>query len=156
MQNGLLIKRNEEILQQSNQMDLNVYDDLQEINKQLQILNEQLLEDKQKAEEQNRLKSDFLANMVHEIRTPMNAIKGFAELLQTSDLTEENKDKYTQIIYQRTDDLLNLVNDLLDNSKIEAGQLTIIERPGNLKDLFNELFELFNTPMGQCESGTVQ
>jgi|ERR1035437_2013285 negative regulator of sigma E activity len=52
MQNGLLIKRNEEILQQSNQMDLNVYDDLQEINKQLQILNEQLLEDKEKAEEQ--------------------------------------------------------------------------------------------------------
>jgi CheY-like chemotaxis protein len=119
-------------------------------------LNERLLEDKEKAEEQNRLKSDFLANMVHEIRTPMNAIKGFAELLQTSDLTEEKKVKYAQIICQCTDNLLNLIHDLLDISKIEAGELTIIERPGNLKDLFNELFELFNNLMGQCESGTAQ
>jgi signal transduction histidine kinase/ActR/RegA family two-component response regulator len=146
--------QNNEMLQQSNQM-LTLYNDLQETNKQFILLNEQLLKDKERAEERDRMKTAFLANMVHEISTPMNAIRGFAELLQTPDVTEEEKDKYAQMICQCTDSLLNLVHDLLDVSKIEAGQLTIIERPGNLKDLFNELFELFNTT-GQFGARTVQ
>jgi signal transduction histidine kinase len=134
---------------------LTMDDDLRETNRQFIVLNEQLLKDKEEAEERDRMKTVFLANMVHEICTPMNAIKGFANLLQDTGLSEEDKVEYAQIICQSADNLLNLVHDLLDVSKIEAGQLTIIERPGNLKDLFNELIELFNTP-GQCRTGIVQ
>ncbi len=156
MRTGLFIRRNKEMGQQSIQKYISLYNDLIEKNRQFQVLNEQLLKEKEKLEERDRLKSAFLANIVHEICTPISAIKGFAELLQTPDLIEKNKIKYAQIITQCADNMLNLVHDLLDTSKIEAGQLTIIERPGNLRDLFNELFELFNNPTIQRKSGMVQ
>ncbi len=155
MQNEIQIKRNNEMLQRSIHMTTG-RDDLQEANRQFILLYEQLLKDKVKAEERDKMKSAFLANMVHEIRTPMNAIKSFTEFLQVPDLTEENKVKYARIISQCTDNLLNLVNDLLDFSRIEAGQLSIIERPGNLRDLFNELFELLNPTVEKFGYGMVQ
>jgi signal transduction histidine kinase/CheY-like chemotaxis protein len=155
MQNGLQLNRNQETLQQLNQIYLNVNKGIEEKNKQFLIINERLLKDKEKAEERDLMKSAFLANIVHDICSPMNAIKGFAELLKTPDLTKENIVKYAQIISQCSDNLLNLVHDLLDISKIEAGQLTIIERPGNIKELFDELFELFNNPNEQQKSGNV-
>ena len=80
------------------------------------------------AESANRTKSDFLASMSHEIRTPMNAIMGIADLLAKTSLTPE-QDKYVQIFRRAGDNLLNLINDILDLSKVEASQLEL-ERTG--------------------------
>lgn len=77
---------------------------------------------KAKAEESDKLKSAFIANMSHEIRTPLNAIVGFSNLLATDDdLPEEDREEYTDIIMNNTEVLLQLINDILDMSKIEAG-----------------------------------
>ncbi len=85
---------------------------------------EETLQDaKTKAEESDRLKSLFLSNMSHEIRTPMNAIVGFAEMLQDTDLSREQKNKFLDVIIKSGDNLLRLINDIIDISKIEAGQL---------------------------------
>jgi signal transduction histidine kinase/CheY-like chemotaxis protein len=155
MRNNLYKKPSKVIPLRANEFDFYDHDQIG-INKQILLLNQQLLIDKEKAEEKERIKSAFLANIIHEIRTPMNAVRGFAELLKTPYLAEENKDKYVQIICQCTDNLLNLVNDLLDISKIEAKQLAIIEREGNLKDLFDELFELFDNPLIEFKSENVK
>jgi PAS domain S-box-containing protein len=85
---------------------------------------EETLQDaKTKAEESDRLKSLFLSNMSHEIRTPMNAIVGFAEMLQDTDLSREQKNRFLDVIIKSGDNLLRLINDIIDISKIEAGQL---------------------------------
>ena len=84
----------------------------------------QLKEAKDKAEESNKLKSIFLANMSHEIRTPMNAIIGFADLLQNY-VNEPTALKYLNSIRSSGESLLNLINDILDLSKIEAGKFTL-------------------------------
>jgi signal transduction histidine kinase len=80
---------------------------------------------KSKAEESDRLKSAFLANMSHEIRTPMNGIIGFSELLLRDGLSEKDKDLYVGIIQSNGSDLLRLIDDIIDISRIEAGQLKI-------------------------------
>ena len=87
-----------------------------------------------KAEELDRLKSAFLANMSHEIRTPLNAIVGFSQLLPSAETAEEKK-LYSGIINQNSDILLQLINDILDLSKIEAGTLEYIKRPMNLGEV---------------------
>lgn len=80
---------------------------------------------KEKAEESDRLKSSFLANMSHEIRTPMNGIFGFLTLLKEPDLSEENKQAYINILTQSGQRLLDTINDIIEISKIEAGEATI-------------------------------
>ncbi len=102
-----------------------------------------LEEAKTKAEESDRLKSAFLANMSHEIRTPMNAIMGFAELLDLEDAPYERRKKFTKTIKERTKDLLNIVNDLLDISRIESHTLKIVETPGNINDILVEINEFY-------------
>lgn len=85
---------------------------------------EETLQDaKNRAVESDRLKSLFLSNMSHEIRTPMNAIVGFAEMLQDTDLSREQKNRFLDVIIKSGDNLLRLINDIIDISKIEAGQL---------------------------------
>ena len=155
MRNESLINQNG-YLHKANQLYAAVCNDVQKISRQSQLLNKNLLKDQKDTEGKNLTKSTLLANVVHDICTPVNAIKGFADLLLTPDISEENKVKYAQIIRQSADNLLDLVYDLLDVSKIEAGELSIVNRPGNLKDLFNELFELFNNPMLRQRSGQVQ
>ncbi len=88
-------------------------------------IEEDLREALRKAEESDRLKSAFLANMSHEIRTPMNGILGFASLLKEPDLSGEEIRKYTDIIVQSGERMLNIINNLVDISKIEAGQVDI-------------------------------
>lgn len=84
-----------------------------------------LILSKEKAEESDRLKSAFLANMSHEIRTPMNGILGFAELLKEPDLTGEQQQEYIKIIEKSGARMLNIINDIVDISKIEAGQMKV-------------------------------
>lgn len=84
---------------------------------------------KDKAEEANRLKTAFIANMSHEIRTPLNAIVGFSELQCMDDCSNEDKKEFEKIIKENSTLLLNLINDILDISRIESGRVTIDYRP---------------------------
>jgi len=84
-----------------------------------------LVKAKEKAEESERLKSAFLANMSHEIRTPMNGILGFADLLQSKDLSDNQYAKYVNIIKKSGVRMLNTINDLIDISKLESGQMEL-------------------------------
>ncbi len=99
-----------------------------------------LIEAKQKAEESDKLKSAFLANMSHEIRTPMNSIIGFSELLAKPGNFDKNKAKYLDFIINSGKSLLNLINDIIDISKIEAGQLKVKTRQVELNPIMNELY----------------
>jgi nitrogen-specific signal transduction histidine kinase len=95
--------------------------------------------EKEKAQAADRLKSDFLANMSHEIRTPLNAIVGFAGVMK--DLTDENdKDECYKTIDTNCRVLLNLINDILDLSKIEAGEMEISNRTMDISEIFNDAF----------------
>ncbi|MBC7521274.1 MAG: PAS domain S-box protein, partial [Sandarakinorhabdus sp.] len=102
---------------------------------------QELQQAKAAAESASRTKSDFLASMSHEIRTPMNAIMGIADLLAKTSLTAE-QDKYVQIFRRSGDNLLNLINDILDLSKVEASQLDL-ERTGfSLGDHVEKVIEM--------------
>ena len=99
-----------------------------------------ILEAKQKAEESDKLKSAFLANMSHEIRTPMNSIIGFSELLAKTGGLTGTKAKYLDLIVSSGKSLLNLINDIIDISKIEAGQLKIKPKKAALNPMMNEIY----------------
>lgn len=101
----------------------------------------ELVAARNKAEESDRLKSAFLANMSHEIRTPLNAIVGFAKLVGIAE-TEEEKKQYVEIIDANSELLLQLINDILDISKIEAGTLEFRYRTVSLRELFRAQYEV--------------
>lgn len=101
----------------------------------------ELIEARIKAEESDKLKSAFLANMSHEIRTPLNAIVGFSKLIAESD-DPADKQQYYDIIDKNTDLLLQLINDILDLSKIEAGTLEFVQKPVNLRELCLNLYDI--------------
>jgi PAS domain S-box-containing protein len=101
----------------------------------------ELLQTKAAAESASRIKSDFLASMSHEIRTPMNAIIGISDLLAKTPLSPL-QDRYVQIFRRAGDNLLNLINDILDLSKVEASQLDL-ERTGfSLSDHIDKVMEM--------------
>jgi PAS domain S-box-containing protein len=104
---------------------------------------------REKAEESDRLKTAFLANMSHEIRTPMNGIIGFAELLKNKEINEETRFKYSNIIVQSSNRLLTIINDILDISKIETGQMVINYAPCNIIELINKLAGFYK-PQGDA------
>jgi PAS domain S-box-containing protein len=101
-----------------------------------------LLKAKEQAEESNKLKSSFLANMSHEVRTPMNAIRGYAELLASPEYTDIEKQEYINIISKSSQQLLKILDDIVEISKIAAGQVTAnpiqFELNSMIKDLYNE------------------
>ena len=103
----------------------------------------ELIEAKRKAEESDRLKSAFLANMSHEIRTPMNGILGFTELLERPNLSGEQKEKYIKIIRKSGDRMLDTVNDIIDISKIDAGQIDVSNDAINIKEEIKTHYEFF-------------
>lgn len=97
-----------------------------------------------KAEESDKLKLAFLSNMSHEIRTPMNAIIGFSDFITKSDTTIEKRKIFGQIITSSCDQLLNIINDILDISKIEAGQVSIFKEIFSLDNVLDELHIIFD------------
>ncbi len=104
--------------------------------------NRELEKAKHKAEESERLKMAFLANMSHEIRTPLNAIVGFSELIRFTE-DEIEKDEYFSIVKINNEILLNIINDILDLSKIEAGSVDLHEDMVNIVEVFNNTYQSF-------------
>lgn len=104
---------------------------------------EELITAKDKAEEGDRLKSAFLANMSHEIRTPMNGILGFAELLKEPDLTGDLQMEYVDIIEKSGIRMLNIINDIIDISKIESGQMKVTIAETNINEQMDFVHAFF-------------
>jgi len=98
---------------------------------------------KEKAEASDRLKTAFLANMSHEIRTPMNGIIGFANLLRTPGISDEEKNEYLDHITSCSNTLLNLIDDIIDIAKIESGQLKLRYAEYNINTLIDDLYSTF-------------
>lgn len=109
----------------------------------LKVIQEELRCAKERAEESDRLKTAFLQNMSHEIRTPMNAIMGFAQLMPTNIGNKEKLERFSEIICQRCEDLLEIINGILDISKIESGQIPMVKEICNLPEIFEELKGFF-------------
>lgn len=104
-------------------------------------IEKELISAKMKAEQSDRLKTAFLANMSHEIRTPLNAIVGFSKLIGDAP-TKEEKKQYSEIIDRNSEMLLQLINDILDISKIEAGTLEFYNKPMDLCELCRNIYEV--------------
>jgi len=113
-----------------------------DITERKKIENE-LIEAKNKAEEADKLKTAFLANMSHEIRTPINAINGFAYILSKENLSPEKRNIYHSYIQSNSKLLLNLINDIIDLSKIEANQITISKSDISLNNFFNDIYNTY-------------
>ncbi len=166
--NKRILAQNEEIIKQN----LEIFNKNEEINKQKLLLEQQknevenaykelalyrdkleeivekrtfeLLEAKEKAEESDRLKSSFLANLSHEIRTPLNSIIGFSSLIFNEEISETERKNYQSIIESSSVTLLNLINDIIDISKIEAKRLEIIINDVPLAKIFNNLKQIYS------------
>jgi signal transduction histidine kinase len=110
---------------------------------------EELIKAKERAEESDRLKSAFLANISHEIRTPMNAIMGFAGLLKEHDLSAEQREKYTSLIEQSGERMLDIISDLIAISRIESGQEEVKVSLFNLNELLDYNYILFRNNAAQ-------
>jgi len=117
--------------------------EIKQAENELRRINRQLKKAKEQAEESDQLKSAFLANMSHEIRTPMNGILGFTELLKEPDLSGEEKLLYIDVIKRNGLRMLDTVNDLIDISKIETGQMETIISTVNINEKLERLYLFF-------------
>lgn len=136
-------KKTEEEIKAKNEEYLAVNEELRESLEHINEINAELEEAKQKAEESDRLKSAFLANMSHEIRTPMNGIVGFSEMLAGSELSNEKKPYYAKIVIDSSQQLLNIVNDILDISLIETNELKLTMEEVSINDIIKDLYEFY-------------
>lgn len=118
--------------------------ELQETMEELEIRNAELDITRSKAIYANNAKSEFLANMSHEIRTPLSGIIGFTELLQGTQLTSQQRD-YSSTIHKSSKHLLEIINDVLDLSKIESGKTEITTSEFNLIDIIEDIINLLST-----------
>ncbi|NPD46499.1 MULTISPECIES: histidine kinase dimerization/phospho-acceptor domain-containing protein [unclassified Lentimicrobium] len=113
-----------------------------DISKEKEIESE-LFEAKEKAEESDRLKSAFLANMSHEIRTPMNGILGFSELLKDPDISGEEQKEYIKVIERSGMRMLNIINDIVDISKIESGLMSLNKSKISVNASLDDIYAFF-------------
>lgn len=117
-----------------------VYLNIRDLKRRLKT-EESLRRAEKEAKSASKAKSDFLANMSHEIRTPMNAIIGMADLLNETQLDDDQK-RYVQIFQRSGHALLNLINDILDLSKVEAGQLDLDQADFSITELIDQISDL--------------
>jgi len=136
-------------LKEKNEEYLALNEELTESNEQIIKINQDLVQARLKAEESDRLKSAFLANMSHEIRTPMNAIIGFSEMLLTPSLPTERKDFFAQILNTACHQLLSVVEDVIDISKIETGQMEIHRSEMSINKAIYRIRDIFE-PQAQA------
>ncbi len=108
---------------------------------------QELVVAKEKAIGADKLKSAFLANMSHEIRTPLNAIVGFTNLLKEENISEVEKVEYIDIVNKSSENLMDLINDIVDLAKIESGELNLNKEECNVVQLLQELYRLFEKRM---------
>jgi PAS domain S-box-containing protein len=108
------------------------------------------------AERANKLKTAFLANMSHEIRTPLNGILGFSQFLKNDNLPEEKKSKFLDIILFNGKQLLDLINDIIDISKIDSRQVTIVSKKFCLNELLKSLYNNFNAEIKNKDKKNVK
>ncbi|MBK8806131.1 MAG: PAS domain-containing protein [Bacteroidales bacterium] len=135
-------KQMQEEIQLKNEEYQTANEELNESLLRIREINQQLEKEKIKAEESDNLKSAFLANLSHEIRTPMNGILGFAELLRNSDLLPTVQEKYIDLIIKSGNRMLCLINDLIDISKIEAGQVDIRYKATEITEIVKHVYRL--------------
>ncbi|MDF1575521.1 MAG: ATP-binding protein [Bacteroidales bacterium] len=109
----------------------------------LMRIENELKEARDRAEESDRLKTSFLANMSHEIRTPMNGIIGFANLLRDPELADDKKDLFLKHIDNSSGQLLNIIDDIIDISKIESGQMKISNKPVRINGVLDEIYSSY-------------
>ncbi len=135
--NKQLANSKDEISKQKSELEKNKY--------HLETLVRERTEDlrlaKEKAEQSDRLKTSFLANLSHEIRTPMNAIIGFSSLLKSTEYSNEEREEFVNIINQSSESLLILIDDMIDISRIESGNLSIIKSTFSITELVEETLD---------------
>ncbi len=144
-------KEVEQRLKEKNDDLLAAEEELRASNEDLVDINQRLEEAKDKAEESDRLKSAFLANMSHEIRTPMNGIIGFCQILESDEFSREEQDYYLNIIHSSAQHLSRLINDIVDISKIEAGQLSLNYQDFNINEMLQELYNIYKSELNSAK-----
>ena len=140
----MLENKNLELLEAKTELQ-KINDMLSEKNEQLKIQKIELENAKYKAEESDRLKTAFLANISHEIRTPMNGIIGFTQLLQTPGANDSSISEFADVIKASSRRMLDIINDIISISKIESGEMRIFRYEMDVNFLFNDLKFIFST-----------
>jgi len=148
IEENILGKSEQEILAVSSRKLQLAYQNLDEFNKELdrkiELRTAELKDAKEKAEESEKLKTAFLANMSHEIRTPLNSVLGFSEFLRSDNLPKQKKEIYLDMINAGGERLLTIISDIVDISKIEAGQFSLNYDICNLNKLIEDLKNQFS------------
>jgi PAS domain S-box-containing protein len=147
--NEKILIESEQQLRKQNEEYLALNEELNESNLRIRDINEKLIKVTEKAQESDKLKTAFLANMSHEIRTPMNGIVGFCGLLERPDITKIEQKKYVEIITKSSFQLLSIINDIIDYSRIETGQITFNKSNFDIEQIITDVFNLFQETANQ-------
>lgn len=151
-QNEEILSQKERIEEQNVQLELHQ----NELENLVEERTADLKKAKEKAEESDKLKSAFLANISHEIRTPLNAIVGFSGLLTYDQITDEEMKQYVGLIKSNSDDLIDLISDIIDIAKIESGQLDVRLVECDINKLLNDIYSTFKEIFESKKGGEVQ
>ncbi|MDD4747861.1 MAG: PAS domain S-box protein, partial [Salinivirgaceae bacterium] len=143
-ENDLLLLANERKLKEQNEEYLAINEELTESNYKILNINEELIIARQHAEQSDKLKTAFLANISHEIRTPLNGIIGFTRMLCKPNFDQTKLSYFHQIIKNSSDQLLAIINDVIDIAKIEAGQIDVYEEEVNVNYEIEKALSVFS------------